>query len=486
MRAVAEFLGLLSEADRAELERIGHRKSADRPDLLLARGDPADQVLVLETGRVKVTVPTSAGTDAVLTFRGPGALLGEQALVDQRPRSANVVAIEPVELLVVAASTFRAYLARHPDVALAMLAMLSTRLRDSDRRLAEFAAADTLGRVSARLVELCDAHGEDGDERQRPDHAARSPRRTSRAGRARRSSRPPRRCARCARSAGSRPAGVCSRSMTSMALRRRAPYVPVKGHGGRPAVARFSRPMPKYSGAYLFLVRRLRPAGPLARAHGRAATLDAPWTGTGTGTDKVVSDGVSADPPVRLRLAWVLHRRLERQRRRRRDALGAGQVGLPGLHAGLPSPSGLERFVSRGGVDVAKEKLVTAGPVSCCTRPPTGSPTPGRSHVRRADGRRVRLPDDRQQRRREPDPAWVDEAARGRQQPPGDHARRHRLAGRERLLHGPGRREVEHRRGGLAHPGAGAAATTRRSSRTPAARRTRARSRRAAGPRRRA
>jgi CRP/FNR family cyclic AMP-dependent transcriptional regulator len=158
-----EFLALLGEDDRAELERIGHRQSADRPDVLLARGDAADRVLVLTAGRVKVTVPTSAGADAVLTFRGPGALLGEQALVDRQPRSANVIAVEPVELLVVAASIFRGYLARHPNVALAMLAMLSARLRDSDRRLAEFAAADTLGRVSARLVELCDVHGDPGD-----------------------------------------------------------------------------------------------------------------------------------------------------------------------------------------------------------------------------------------------------------------------------------------------------------------------------------
>lgn len=155
-----EFLGLLGDEDRAGLEDIGHRRVADRPDVLLARGEEADRVLVLESGRVKVTVPTASGADAVLTFRGPGALLGEQALVDRRPRGANVVAIEPVELLVIAASTFRAYLARRPGVALAMLAMLSTRLRDSDRRLAEFASADTLGRVCARLVELCDAHGD--------------------------------------------------------------------------------------------------------------------------------------------------------------------------------------------------------------------------------------------------------------------------------------------------------------------------------------
>ena len=194
MRDVAEFLGLLSDADRAELERIGHRKSADRPDLLLAIGEAADRVLVLETGRVKVTVPTSAGTDAVLTFRGPGALLGEQALVDQRPRSANVVAIEPVEMLVIAASTFRTYLAGHPDVALAMLAMLSARLRDSDRRLAEFAAADTLGRVVGAAWWSCATTTETRAPRAASGSRCRSPRRTSPAGPARRSSRPPRRC----------------------------------------------------------------------------------------------------------------------------------------------------------------------------------------------------------------------------------------------------------------------------------------------------
>lgn len=163
MARSAEFLGLLSDEDRHELASLGRRRRADRPEVLLARGDPADCVLVLEAGRVKISVPTAAG-DSVMTFRGPGALLGEQALIDELPRSANVIAVEPVELLVIAASAFRAYLHARPNIALAMLAVLSTRLRDTDRRIAEFAAADTLGRVSARLVELCDTHGEaEGD-----------------------------------------------------------------------------------------------------------------------------------------------------------------------------------------------------------------------------------------------------------------------------------------------------------------------------------
>jgi CRP/FNR family cyclic AMP-dependent transcriptional regulator len=158
-----EFLGLLGEEERRELEALGRRGTADRAEKLIARGDAADRVVVLVSGRVKVSVPTPAG-DTVLTFRGPGALLGEQALIDDLPRSADVIAVEPVELLVVAASAFKGFLHRRPNVALAMLAVLSSRLRASDRRLAEFAAADTLGRVSARLVELCDTHGEVGAE----------------------------------------------------------------------------------------------------------------------------------------------------------------------------------------------------------------------------------------------------------------------------------------------------------------------------------
>jgi CRP/FNR family transcriptional regulator, cyclic AMP receptor protein len=155
-----EFLSQLNEGDRRDFEAIARRQSAARGDVLLARGDAADRVLVIESGRVKVSVVTATGREAVLTFRGPGAMLGDQALVDQSPRSATVVAVEPVEMLVVAASAFRSYLGSHPQVAIAMLAMLSSRLREADRRIAEYAAADTLGRICARLVELCETQGE--------------------------------------------------------------------------------------------------------------------------------------------------------------------------------------------------------------------------------------------------------------------------------------------------------------------------------------
>ena len=158
-----EFLALLEDDERRALDEIGTTRRAKRGEAILTQGQVADKVVVVLGGRVKITTSTAGGDQALLAFRGPGALLGEQALLDGSPRAATVVAVEPVEYLVVAASAFKAYAERRPRVAFVLLANLSLRLRDSDRRLAQFAGADTLARVSARLVELCEEHGEPGE-----------------------------------------------------------------------------------------------------------------------------------------------------------------------------------------------------------------------------------------------------------------------------------------------------------------------------------
>jgi CRP-like cAMP-binding protein len=163
MAGPGELLALLDDEDRRALDEIGTTLRAARGDVILFQGQVADKVVVLLRGRVKIVTSTFRGDQALLSFRGPGALMGEQALVDGSPRSATVEAVEPVEYLAVAASAFRGYLEHRPRVAFALLTTLSLRLRDSDRRLAQFAAADTLGRVAARLVELCEEHGEPGE-----------------------------------------------------------------------------------------------------------------------------------------------------------------------------------------------------------------------------------------------------------------------------------------------------------------------------------
>ena len=164
MSVSLDFFEQLTDDERRALETVATTRRATRGQVLMAEGQVADCVIVLRTGHAKVVAAGPEGNEVVLTFRGPGALLGEQAIVDGAPRATGVVAIEPLEMMIVPASAFRHYLEQRPAVLMKLLGILSRRLRDSDRQLVRFATSDTLGRVAARLVELCERHGEARDD----------------------------------------------------------------------------------------------------------------------------------------------------------------------------------------------------------------------------------------------------------------------------------------------------------------------------------
>jgi CRP/FNR family transcriptional regulator, cyclic AMP receptor protein len=126
---------------------------------LFREGEQSDCVMFLLRGRVKIATEAEAGREAVLAFRSPGEVLGELSAIDGQPRSASVVAVDPVEALVVATIDFRAFLERTPRATLWILTRLTERLRDADRKRAEFGSSDTIARVAARLLELADDHG---------------------------------------------------------------------------------------------------------------------------------------------------------------------------------------------------------------------------------------------------------------------------------------------------------------------------------------
>jgi CRP/FNR family transcriptional regulator, cyclic AMP receptor protein len=124
-----EFLQALTTDERADLVRCGTTQRVDEGQILMERGGEADRVIVVVAGTVRVT-----RDDVELARRGPGALLGEMAIVDHRPRSATVEALEPCEIVSVPANQFRSFLGRSPHAALAVIEQLGRRLREADRR----------------------------------------------------------------------------------------------------------------------------------------------------------------------------------------------------------------------------------------------------------------------------------------------------------------------------------------------------------------
>ena len=154
------FLDALSPEHVETLRALGRTRRFSVGAALFHERAPGDAVLVLTSGRVKLSCVTDAGREALLGIREPGELIGEMSAIDGSERSATATALEPVEVIVVSRDAFVAFLDRTPGVALVLARVLARRLRDCDRKRIEYLAQDAVGRVCSRLVELADRFGE--------------------------------------------------------------------------------------------------------------------------------------------------------------------------------------------------------------------------------------------------------------------------------------------------------------------------------------
>jgi len=131
----AEFLRTLTPTESDALEDIGEPGAYPAGTVIFEQGGKPDVVLLVRSGRVRVSARGPSGDEVVLADRGAGELLGDLSGIDGQPRSASVTALEDVRGLIVPLRAFRGFLLEHPRAALALLELLSRQLRDADRRL---------------------------------------------------------------------------------------------------------------------------------------------------------------------------------------------------------------------------------------------------------------------------------------------------------------------------------------------------------------
>lgn len=83
------------------LEKINDGKTLlrlERDAKVFSQGDTAEAIYFIQTGKVKVTVVSSVGKEAVLTMLGPRAFIGEGCLVGQTLRVSSATTIQPSTL----------------------------------------------------------------------------------------------------------------------------------------------------------------------------------------------------------------------------------------------------------------------------------------------------------------------------------------------------------------------------------------------------
>jgi len=105
-------------------------------ETLFAQGDPPDYLYVVIHGRLEVIVESERAGQEVVEQIGPGACVGEMALLTDEPRSATVRAIRDSELVRLSKDEFNLLLDRHPRGAVEIARMLVRRLRQTTTRKA--------------------------------------------------------------------------------------------------------------------------------------------------------------------------------------------------------------------------------------------------------------------------------------------------------------------------------------------------------------
>ena len=157
LRKIPLFEGV-AEAELNALAERSVTRSYPKQAILVNEGDDSDSLFLILAGRVKVYLSDESGKELILAIKGPGQYFGEMVLDDQ-PRSASVMTVEPAQFAILSRADFRAFLLRHSEVALQVIQNLIRVARGLNQNVRSLAMLDVYGRVARILLELAVEQG---------------------------------------------------------------------------------------------------------------------------------------------------------------------------------------------------------------------------------------------------------------------------------------------------------------------------------------
>lgn len=143
----------LSEENIAKLAALLRRMTIREGETLFREGDEGTALYIIHNGRVKISM-SKLLDKLTLAILGPGEFLGEMALLDGEPRSADAIAMEETQLYALNRRDFLAFLMNNDNAVHNIMTALSMRLRKTDNLLAEMCFLSLSARLAKRLVEL--------------------------------------------------------------------------------------------------------------------------------------------------------------------------------------------------------------------------------------------------------------------------------------------------------------------------------------------
>lgn len=150
----------LSDVERSKVEAQLVQRSHGKDDYLFFEGEPAEWLVFVAEGRVKMIKHSESGRETILATFGPGQIVGEVGVLvgDRYPATAQ--ALEPSNTLSLRRAEYVELVRTHPDLAWALIAELGRRLQRAHETIRSMAVEKVERRVARVLLRMASASGE--------------------------------------------------------------------------------------------------------------------------------------------------------------------------------------------------------------------------------------------------------------------------------------------------------------------------------------
>ena len=143
----------LSGDELNSLEQLGEIKKYKKKTVIINKGEQAEGLYIILSGKVEIYVSDDAGKEVVLNVQGPGEHFGELALLGGMERTASVETLEDSSFMIITKDVFTNFLHSNPKIPLNLIRGLVERVTALSENVSNLALLDTYGRLARLLID---------------------------------------------------------------------------------------------------------------------------------------------------------------------------------------------------------------------------------------------------------------------------------------------------------------------------------------------
>ena len=148
------LFSVLADEELNAISRLAVTRNYPKNSVIINEGDHTDSLYVILSGKVKIFLTDDQQKEVIVAIQREGDYFGELALLDEAPRSASVMTMEPCSLLIVSRGALERHLASDPKLAISLMRGLAARLRATTENVKSLALLDVYGRIARTLLQF--------------------------------------------------------------------------------------------------------------------------------------------------------------------------------------------------------------------------------------------------------------------------------------------------------------------------------------------